>query len=220
MFATYNVGERIGTSNCKVNTDTGSAQRETRTLHIINCTDMAHTSANEINARNRNLVNVRGIKICAEVNNQLNEPLYLNMALLSVKNGNVVSNVDFFRSPDASQTRSRNFANTLTSMDFHCLPLNSDQFTILKHKRYRLNGKETNNDYVANNGNTFMNIDWYKPIKRQIRFDENAQTLAETPIYLVYWCDRFGALTGTVSQANAMRFTWRVLTYFKEPKNS
>jgi len=218
-FSRRNIGEPVGTGTTK-RAATDSADnilRDTRTLYVHGITDIEEGT--ELDARQRRIVNLRGFKVCLEVKSIGPSPLYVNIAILAPKAGaSVITESDFFRSSQATD-RARNFADDLNSNEFHCLPINADRFTILKHKRYRLIPGGTETGSVSQQGLSYMNVDWYIPLKRQLRYDSGVGQPEAGGVSLVYWFDQFGTTGGTAGQIGVAQMSRRVVTYFKEPKN-
>jgi len=218
-FSTTTIGERIGTSSSKVSEqkNTSLATKSTRTQYVQNlCTVSSGTTRS---TRERGVINCRGFRICMSAVNDQNVPMYLNVAVVHGKvDETAVGTPNFFRSPETS--RAKDFDNTLSSLEFHCLPINTDKYTILKHKRFIL-GPETTvaGDFATGVTKNWTNIDWYVKLKRQLRFDDSINT---TPVsgnvWLVYWADLWSANSNTTAVATALRVNERHLMYFHEPK--
>lgn len=217
------IGEPVGTGGSKriVVSQSDPNTNNTRTLVTHALLDIPQGT--DIDERERRLANVRGFKICMEVKNLENEPLYFNIAVLNLKSGagsssGQINNIDFFRASEGP-SRARDFANDLNGMEFHCLPINTDRYNILRHKRYRL-VPPVGGTTVSHSGFSYMNVDWYIPLKRQIRWDAATATSPESgECWVVYWADKFSALAGSTPVTNAFSVTHRMVTYFREPKN-
>jgi len=219
-FSPRNFGERVGTSTAKraVTDDTQVITRDTRTLYNHSALDIPFGTA--LNQRERNIANVRGIKVCMEVKSLSNEPLYINVAMLAPKDGvNAVDTNNFFRSSDDT-ARARDFDINLNSNEFHCLAINTDKYTILKHKRMRLipQGAGTTTT-VSLTGYSYMNLNWWIPLKRQIRWNAGTNQPVSGEVQLVYWADQFHTPTGTTPVIGEFSVMRRCVAYFKEPKN-
>lgn len=221
MFSRTNVGERVGTGGAKRNfvvRDTVVNSLATRTLLIADLNEIPE--GNVLQSRERKIVNCRGYKLCMELRNQAQGPLYVNVAVLSPKNGNTgVGTSDFFRW-SANDVRSIDFGDvTLTSNEYHCLPINSDKYTVLRHKRYVL-GENGSTSFEDRNRANYANVDWWIPLKRQIRYETGAQESTQTgEVYCVMWCDNWGTAAGAGSTADQLAYTRRFVNYFREPKN-
>jgi len=216
-FSNKNVGEALGSSSTKPNLQfrTSTAiTRDTRTLYTLNLCNC--DQGPNRNNRERNIINVRGFKICFSMRNNLDEPLYLNVAILHPKNAGDITPANFFRAHGTS--RGSDFDLTKTALEFHCLSLNTDKFAILKHKRYRLRARG-GTAYSDGTGRNYINLDWYIKLKRQLRYDAST---SEAPIdgscYLVYWMDRFFGAQNEVVSTNACNFQERHIMYFRDTK--
>lgn len=211
-------GHNVGSGNCKRNnvSEFDDQAFNSRTQYEFDLTQIARTSTNEIQNRQRDLLNIRGVRICMNITNTGTQPLFFNVAVITPKFGEAISTVDFFRS--FGSTRSTDFATTLSPLQFHCLPINTDRYAIAWHARYTIGtangGTSYSNEHIPN----YKTIMKYVPIKRQQRFDNTDVGAAERPFFLVYWADFMGVLAsssavacGTVQQD--------IVTYFRETAN-
>lgn len=214
-----NIGDAPGTSTSKrsVTNDQLPTNQSTRTQYVYDLFEVPQGS--EIDQRERRLMKVGGVKFCAEVKNLTNAPLYVNWAILASKAGGIggVSNVDFFRASEGAE-RARNFGTDLTGNEFHCLPINSDKYHILQHKRYKLVPSASGGDTVALTGKSYMNIDMYKKFNRQLQFDGAVGGPESGETSLVMWCSKFGEGAGTVAETNAWNVSLKTICYFRDPK--
>lgn len=219
-FSTRNVGEPVGTSTSKrfTSKDTTSVAKDSRTLYSEELTIIPHSSNNVIDNRQRNIVNLRGFKICMEFLNNIGQTQYFHVAIVSPKNSNsTVETTDFFRGTGSS--RAVDFGQALSSLDFHCRGINTDKYTVLMHKRYRIQGN-SNSTYVDRSGRNYMNMMMYKKIKRQLRFEQTADNSPISGrIFLVYWSDLFATADGTAPTTGAYAVGERHIAYFKEPSH-
>lgn len=224
LFSRTNVGEPVGTTTCKSNKLANSTAivRQSRTLYTVDLTATAQGS--EINQRMRQHVNFRGIKICMEFRNTLPQVLYVNVAIIASKqvqgiSGDTLPLNDFFR--DNTLARSQAFSNALSGLEFHCLPINSDDYTILKHKRFMLTtASAPGGAWNTQQGTSFFYFEHYVNLKRQVRYLNSEGTTFPTDgnVYLCYWTSLFGEAGGQPPQ-NAMNVSTRIIQYFREPKN-
>lgn len=209
------IGENVGSGNSRLvhtySSGLSSISSDTLFNHEIALPQEGTTPAQ----RNRNLINLRGIKLCAEFNfpyysastaEQTTE-WYLNCAVVVDKKDPIASGVTgtrFFRD-SAGTDRGIDFAAVPDSLGKACLPINSDQYIVFFKKRYLLGA------HPSQNSNSVL-VDQYIPIDRQIRFTETNQP--DTKFYFVYWFNRVGT-TGVVP---AVRGTiqYRHITYFKQ----
>lgn len=215
------IGEAPGHGNAKreVVFEQSITNRDTRTLYSHPLTEI--DQGTNINERERRLANIRGWKICMEVKNLRNIPLYVNIAILCPKAGTLSSGTsvtDFFRASQGPD-RAVDFDTNLSGLEFHCLPINTDRYAILKHKRTRLVAMASGGDTVALNGYSYMNVDWYIPLKRQIRYDgATGDKIEAGKTFLVYWFDGFSTNAVTAAVVAAAQTSVRAVAYFRDPK--
>ena len=218
-FSTIHIGEKVGTSSSKVNEqkNTSLVAKNTRTLYAQNLTTV--TFGADRNERERGIINCRGFRICMAMVNDINVPMYANVAVIHQKDAETApAETNFFRGPGAQ--RGQDFGNALTSLEFHCLPINTDKYVVLKHKRLLLAPDiEVTGDFNNNKGKNYANLDWYVKLKRQLRFDNSAvSTPTNGNVWLVYWFDTWPAAANATPTNTAVRVTERHLMYFHEPK--
>lgn len=221
-FSPSNIGKPVGSESTKsVIQRNTTITIGTRALHVVALTDIPQ--GDDINERQRRSANLRGVKFCIEMRNSSERPLYVNMAVVHHKGELDVTTVHerFFHGSGVN--RGLNFDDSRSSNELHCLPLNTDKFVVLAHKRFRLAGPKESfvQDYNDQQGRNYMNVDWYTNIKRNVQFTEAAGS-SVTPgsnVYMIYWCDQFLTDSGTSSVASALVLNKRIITYFKDPKN-
>lgn len=194
----------------------------TRTLYYEALTDIPKTTQNEIDSRQRDVIHLSGFKICGEVLNDGTNTLLFNMAVVYDKRANdettAISTSDFFRSNEGN-ARAVDFSILLASHEFHCLPLNTDRFTVLAHKRWKLrtgfgvaNGA---GDPYWSNQDSGKFMEYWIPLKKKITFEDGH---AQSKIWLLYWCDRWQTGPTNTPVANSANIDYRVVAYFREPK--
>lgn len=215
-----NIGKPRGTSTSKrIQITNTNAYANTRTLYDTELTEIDKGSTDRIDQRIRDMSYISGFKICIEALNKTSDPIYLNVAVVHDKRSNdtstLLGSADFFRGMGSS--RAREFGIALTANEFHCLPLNVDRFTVLYHSRSTLAPKfsGTTGDFVNNRGKNYINIDKWVKLKRQIRYESNN---AQSKVWLIWWCDKWGAPAMTPVANDVIDFNHRVVTYFREPK--
>lgn len=224
LFSRTHIGESVGTTSTKkyIQNSTAPLAQSTRTCYTLNLT--ALQQGTEISSRLRQHANIRGMKICMEIKNGTNVPLYFNCAVIAPKRV-AETGIDalpinnFFRYQGTQ--RSIDFSNALSSLEFHCLPINTDDYTVLRHKRYRLiTTQQATASWNVQSGSSFMNLDWYVPLKRQARYLQQEGRAAPTDgaCYLAYWFDQFHTAAGQTPVAAATTAV-RTVTYFREPRN-
>lgn len=218
------IGEAVGTSNCKTDiliNNEGPLEQGDRTQYNYPLINLQ--AGQEINQRNRQVVNFRGWKMDFELVNTQNSPLYFNIAIIATKGGSNTSEVvtaDFFRYHN--NDRAINFDTGRSGLEFHTLPINTDRYTVLKHKRMLLKPQRGDNQnfiYEDDSGRNYRRFRWYVKLKRQIRWDAS-QAVPETgQVFLVYWAAKFGSFSNDSSSPNAFAIHKRIVQYFRDTQN-
>lgn len=220
-------GESIGSSSAKYeNTHDPSAENiayDNATLYSHDCSPITRSDTNRLDSRERDIINLRGIKIWATVYNERDQPLYMNFAMVALKNARVATDIASrtFRETGAQQ-RSVNFADVnIRSLERFHYPLNSDKLIILMRKRYVLdattNDRPTGTKFQRNAGTGSYKIhNWYIPIKRQLRYRDNSNLSAVQPVFFIWWAD---TLEGSVP-VTSYRMGFKATIVWREPKQS
>lgn len=216
-FSPTNVGQDPNTvpnKIAKTHSNTGTNE-DTRTLYSALCSDILQNTTED--TRLRRVINLKGLKVCFEYINLDATAHYVNVCLLAPKSGAAtVTTADFFR--DATASRATDFSNTLTGMDFACLPINTDRYTVLHRSKHLMKAltEGTGNTVDPDKANHKL-IEFYTKINRNIRYDSATGTPEAGEIYLVHWYDRVGAISGAMPSTSVARVTNKVLAYFTEP---
>lgn len=219
--ATRAISHRTGTTlTTEVAKNTGTLYTEP--LVIIS----RDSSTSELNERSRDVINLRGVKLCFELRNIDVQPIYVNMAIVKFKpnfagqpsqsTAEALSTVaDLFRS-DGGNTRSVDFnRSTLTGLQMRCLPLNKDVMEIFMHQRLQLNGNSPDSpDFNRQYGSNYLTFEKWVPIKRRVTFRSETGTIPEDGnIHLIYWFTEFGATAGAPFN-DVGRLSMRIVTYW------
>lgn len=209
------VGERVGSSSAKW--DTLSVGYTNMTPQVINQLPLLNiiksTANGAYDRRLHDQLNFRGIKFC--MNFRCEGALgtakaFMNVAVISPKSdissADIIPNASFFRDPSGTR-RDIPFGDvSLTSLDYYCTTINTDKYRI--HKRMKMEIGPS----ASTEGHKEKYIEWYMPIVRQIRYNDNNQTPEGKNMYLVWW---FSSSDGG-TPANSVRYSYRVTRYFKE----
>lgn len=228
-FGRTNIGHVIGTSSTKRNESIArnSVNMASKTLYLVGSGTGGlvqldkQAGGDSLNRRERDICNLRGLRICAEVYCIATTPCYYNFALVyDRENLKQPLDQDFWRA-QGGDDRSINFNIDpgppivyRDSLHYHCAPLNTDRFVVLMHKRYLINGSQN-----VNGPKSYFARKWYVKIKRQLRFDgAAASTPVDGQIYGLQWCDDFASAGGpSTSVADRVNATHTVTCYFKDP---
>lgn len=224
-FSPRNVGQAVGSGNAKVHDfvltnralNMGSAVSPLARM----VTDIPRGVG--INERERDLINYRGIKIAGVVNSEastVDKALYFNWAIIAPKGITPVIDTtsiqltEFFRAegldPGTGAERGIDYGATgLRGIDLHMLPINTDKWTVLCHKRMLLASTANGNTQVTRIFKGYCKLD------RQVQFFGAAGDDCNTPIYFVAWggdINDDNRTAGTVG-----RISVKLTGYFKEP---
>lgn len=216
-FSTKNVGEAPGTSNAKRNKSVEtSGNRNSRTLYSEQLIEIPQ--GQDLDQREQHAIKVSGFKICMEIRNLANMPLYCNFAILSPKETSTISTADFFRRT-AGNSRAEDFDTTLSANEMHCSGINTDKYTVLWHKRRSLVALASGGNTVSLTGKSWMNLNFYKKIQRQVRFDSSTATSPTNgKVFFVYWFDLFGALGASPALTSVATVSLKTVCYFRDSK--
>lgn len=183
------------------------------------------TSGAELNRRLSNTIKLSGMKICFTVRNVSTKPLWFHFAVVNLKQENTSISENMFRSQGTAVDATENAVDfnhlTLSGMDMHCLPLNSDKFHILKHMKMEImpDATTTATDYTNNSAKNYKFVDFYLDIKKNIRFRDSTDTTPEsTDLYTIFWATHFGDAKGAAIATNQYEIQERVVTYFRDKK--
>lgn len=227
------VGTPVGLGTCKrtlmnSNSDVGLLV-PTRVLQSGDLTWIPKTTVNDINSRQRDIINLRGIRLEYSVGVQAaaTQPVILHMALVSFRGADDIPNnnqgwvspfpvqvSNFFRGNGNSRTV--NFSATLTSIQLHRLNINADNYNVISRWSHRFNTLADDSE-----SSQVRNFRKYFPVRRQIRYDSPevpAERATSGRILLVWWCDFMNGLgTAAGSTADVLRMDHHHVTYWREP---
>lgn len=218
------IGERVGKRNAKRQEvlKTGFAATPSFSLNQVALTTLGALSTGAQDARQKALVNLRGWKIEMELKNNLEVPVYWNVAVISSRDSDSIIGDDFFR--DTFQ-RGVNFsATTHTALFMHTAPINVDKYNILWHTRGRLAGKADSSNGTTGEWSSgyasYMNVSKYVALKRQLRFDQDTDTSPENGnTYLCYWFNSMGGTAPLAVTAGAVNVGFQIICTFKDTRD-
>lgn len=209
------VGDPMGKSeaNRALVRTSSVAGRATRTLYSGDLIDINRATDHEIDERHRDIINLKGVKVCLEIKNNLDSPLYFNFAVVVPKydqSQNFVPTNDFFR--NNQNGRGTDFSTGLSSLEFHCLPINADIYTILYHKRCLL-GPDGGATFNSAGPPNFMVLSKWIGVNRQIRFENNDPVNGR--IQYVFWADSMEKAPADPSVINAFTISEHHVAYYR-----
>ena len=218
-FSNRNYGHRVGSSNCKrvLSYSNDGSLSATRTLFNARLTPVGQGTG--INTRERDIINLRGIRLCMSVSNRQATPLLCNVAIVARKNEADPPSItdNFFRGTGGQRGQDFNLAQ-LDASEFHCYPLNTDKFHVFWHKRFKLQnvGGST---YNTSNSKSYIMFKKYLKIKRQVRYQTSAGTSEEVPVRLLYWFDQIDSPANTAIVTGACFVQSHAIMYFRDTRN-
>ena len=201
---------------------------DTRTLYSRDITAIGATTQNNINLRQREMINLVGFKLNLYARNLAvlsTDVLNFHYAFIHDKGRSQallqdidpVLEDDFFRGNGSA--RAIDFSTTLNGIELNCLNINNDLYTVLKRGTCSLTPVQTGSG-IRKEG--FCHREVWLPINRQIRYDagENADIPTDGRIFFVWWVDRHvGQAAGGLPTANAMQLDLHCVTHWREPLN-
>lgn len=214
-------------STCKQRTvyqSTGLALNATKFLYGVNLTDIPRGTS--INERERDVLSLKGIKVnflfknvFPSVSATPTDPILVNVCLLFPKDNTdiLVGAPDFFKLTK-TVGRAVNFNDTgnLSGMDYHTLPINSDKYGVLWHKRFKIANGSTATFYNSGSQNSWRTLNKYLKINRQVQYASATAASCNDPIFLCWWCTSIQEPTG-VGTAAGQQTIGRITTFFRDP---
>lgn len=213
--ARYRVGERPATSIAKKSSFVELHETiNSRTMYEVPLTLLV--KGDGINQRERDAVNLRGWKVNMEMINVGTKPRYFNYAVVTPKDCGTTTTstlvIDFFRAYQAN--RAQNFSISLTGLQLHTLPINTDKINVLKHGRFKLGTDDPQAGFKdTRNYKTFS---FFLPLGRQIRYDSSGNPTQKA--WLVFWYDSVGAEANSAAEVEGLKLHYQIVTYFREPR--
>jgi len=192
-----------GTSQKEQMLNGNAALFDSRTLYANELTLIGKaTGANEINTRQRQIINVSGFSVSGMFVNNDTKHMFINCAILSPRNNNAttIQADGFFRDYNAS--RDINFSLGLSGYRMAHLPVSTDKFRVLAHTRLRCGAAALAGDggglLPANQAvsNTASFKIWC-PLKRNLTYNDDTTNDCEAKVFFVFW------MTDTMAQADA-----------------
>lgn len=178
----------------------------TQSLYGIDCTNIRKsTGAFERTRRWYGQINFKGIKYQWLIRNDSTDPVVFNYACISFKNDrysltNTTYPAEPYQVPSLALdgflrydglSRDENLDTGISGIIAGYNPISTDQYNIHMHKRVTLAGKPGGSAYTYTYANNYRRIKGYVPIKRVLRYNDDANEDCESPIYLVYWVTPF-----------------------------
>lgn len=209
------------------------------------CRIPRNTTGNAINARERDTILLKGIKITSLFVNQTAVPMYVRVALVNPKISNTLSELGFFRGHGLARAIDfGGFAGGVKQGLIHRSdPINSDKYNILKTWSLELGPQDqdttTTQTVQAVEGETepttkslglgpakynncggcpcnYKHLNEYVRINRYFSYQSDDQESCTEKLYLCYWFTLAEQAAGDAPVDNAVKMEMRAITYFNE----
>lgn len=212
------VGNPVGSSSAKWDQLkvglTNMSPEVLNQLPLLDITKVLSTvPGSPYNRRMSDQINMRGIKFC--MNFRVESAMgtakaWMNIAVISPKtdltSSSIIPNTEFFRHPTGDR-RDIDFNDpSLNNVDYRCCGINTDRYNV--HKRQVLTLGPTQ----STEGFKERYLEFYMPIKRQVRYQDSSSFPEGKNMYLVWW---FSTSDGG-TPANSIRFQYSVKRYFRD----
>lgn len=191
-----------------------------KTIVTDNVTAIARqTVGNEINLRERDMINCLGftLRVCLN-NTQDTTAAVVRMALVSPLDKNEINSVEFFRGYD--DRRTVDFSNTLDSSVLNYSPINRDNYVVLWEKKLILgndiNSTATSQVNCDRNRPNYQSFTTYIPLNRQLRYDGPSAAQCSENIFLLMWYDTPQG-EGVTPPSTFVNYRRYVITHWKNP---
>lgn len=164
-----------------------------------------------IHKRSRDIILHKGSKICFDVKSRLKVPAYLNCAIVIPKSANTVNATNILRGNSAE--REVAIDNTRSYLDLRCMPINTDLYTVVKHKRMTIL-PDSDKSTTVSEGRDYRMIEEYIKTNRKIYFNGSASTPLQN-MFMVWWCDYYNSPTGGLTTLT-LDVNWKIIDYFHD----
>lgn len=181
------------------------------------------TTGNEINLRQRDMINCLGFSLRVNLNNQSdNLAVCVRMAIISPMDKNEINDTEFFRG--YSDSRAVDFAPTLNASELLFSPINRDNYVVLWEKKLLL-GSAKNTNVIAGGAAAihtdrsrpnYTSFSTYVKLNRQLRYDGDSANECSDKLFLVMWYDNPQG-EGTLAQTTSLSYRRFVITHWKNP---
>lgn len=218
------VGHRRGDGTSKAAKSATDRIIDTRELDLIPFIEVTRATGAQqdlSNLRDRNVIQVSGVKFCIQIANLDDRPLRVHYAIVKRKDAVTPTQVDFLGGlGNASRGVDLNTVG-LTDGYLDCLPINTDEYIVFKHKKFTLNPKPgsvaATLAYVGNStSGNYRRLDKYIKINRQFRFEGTA-TEPIGQFYMVFWAYCV-EMSETISRTAKLQVECEKLVYFRDVK--
>lgn len=169
------------------------------------------------------VMNLRGVTIMlyAEISKtNYISPVTVTVALLAPKDTGtpgLIASTNFFRGNN--DTRSLDFTNEVAGLGIHTLAINTDDYHVVYHKRILMGLSNVAQDPSAAIAEKHRYMKRYVKIARQVRYNTDDDNATDGRLYFVMYCDNVNRISDNAFEANLVKRSFRVITWFRDPKN-
>lgn len=198
---------------------TATSSVNAKTLYSEDLTAIPRKTAAEVNARERDLVNLLGftMRFCLS-NTQQNRAAVVRMAVISSTDSNAVGVAEFFRG--YADKRCDDFTATLDSSELLYNPINRDKYVVLWQKKIELgpvlDATTSSSATFSRTKDSYSMFQTYVPLNRQLRYVGSSGGDCTDKVFLVYWYDTPQA-EGTSTPGNYVRIQRWACAHWKDP---
>lgn len=189
----------------------GVVSFNSHTLYGVSLSTLPRTTVNDRSQRQRDVVSLESVSYQFDVKNKTGNAMQCNIAVVAPKFSGALFNTTgytlfgkFFRSPGSTNSRYVDFAATTDDLDKHRLPINSDRFIVLSHKRFTLNfGLLGNGIQYDQDASNFKQVSEYIRIGKEARYSTDNEPESGR-IYLVFWFSGFQSASTSVDAVTCL----------------
>lgn len=231
------LGRRVGRIKSRRTTEAQKINNHTdKKVHSVKLIQIEHsTDEAVISARRGELVNVRGVKVRCQWNlptdknqndNLFRYPLAVRWAVINPRaNGGQTfpsEPEEFFISQDPDKNMTENFPTGFNYLYHISHQINRKDWGVVKQGQFTLGGMAQgadNDQKVMLKPSSMKVLQFYIPIKRQMRFKDDGTKDPETNLYFIWWYIRLGDPENDRQLTDAeLRWSYYNTTYFTNPK--
>lgn len=208
-----------GTSQKSVMGSRAANSYDSRTINMVDVTNILKedgTNVAAIDRRGRQCVFVKGFNIQLVFRNLKSYPIVCNWALVHPLRNQDVTNITsgFYR--DFTASRDIDHTPQLSSIIINNNSISPDRFAILARGKFML--AQSSNPNPDPSRAAYRFVKRYVRLNKQIRFNDDNDSLAEDQIWFLHWADQIDANAGTIEQVGTYQLQHQIVTYFRPPK--
>lgn len=199
------------------------ASRTLTSINLVNINRIDNLANGlAINRRTTDLINLVGFKIDMAFRNLRPGRVLLNIAVLVPRTATVITTStlpvpDFFQSNNLNRGEDW---NPITKFGFenHIMPINTDQYEVVMHKRITLGeaGTAAANRSLGYDKPPYFFFSKWVPFQREMRYRTNLGTSANNSPCLVYWVNEDEAPAGLALIPATTKLYGKITTHWRE----